>query len=77
MLDYHNISFKVKDNLKYRLNVIGAGTSFGDRTMNMLNDKRTASVASTKDIEMLKIDKTDFFDVLNSLINILDHECKR
>jgi hypothetical protein len=48
--------------------VIGAGTSFGDRTMNMLNDKRTASVASTMDIEMLKIDKTDFFDVFKYCI---------
>ena len=42
---------------------MGAGASFGDRTMNMLNDKRTASVASTGDVELLKIDKTDFFDV--------------
>ena len=41
---------------------MNAGASFGDRTMNMLNDKRTASVASTMDVELIRIDKSDFFD---------------
>ncbi|KAL2916040.1 hypothetical protein HK105_204464 [Polyrhizophydium stewartii] len=57
--------FKVKDNKKYRLNALNAGESFGDRTMNLLNDKRTASVATTTDSEFLKIDKSDFFDITN------------
>jgi hypothetical protein len=55
--------FKVKNGLKYRLNVMNAGASFGDRTMNMLNDKRTASVATTTETELIRIDKSDFFDV--------------
>jgi hypothetical protein len=42
---------------------MNAGASFGDRTMNLLNDKRTASVASTMDVELIRIDKSDFFDV--------------
>jgi hypothetical protein len=43
---------------------MNAGASFGDRTMNLLNDKRTASVASTMDVELLRIEKADFFDVI-------------
>ncbi|KAI8925291.1 hypothetical protein BC831DRAFT_277077 [Entophlyctis helioformis] len=57
--------FKLKDGLKYRLNALNAGESFGDRTMNLLNDKRTASVATTVESEFLKIDKSDFFDITN------------
>ena len=43
---------------------MNAGASFGDRTMNLLNDKRTACVGSTMDVELLSIAKADFFDVL-------------
>ena len=44
---------------------MNAGASFGDRTMNLLNDKRTASVASTVDVELIRIEKSDFFDITN------------
>ncbi|KAJ8324741.1 hypothetical protein QVD99_002753 [Batrachochytrium dendrobatidis] len=57
--------FKMKDNKKYRLNTLNAGESFGDHTMNLLNDKRTASVVTTMTSEFLIIDKADFFDITN------------
>ncbi|KAJ1336796.1 hypothetical protein BSLG_006899 [Batrachochytrium salamandrivorans] len=55
--------FKIKDGLKYRINVLNSGDSLGDRTMNMLSDRRTACVATTMDTELLRIDKADFFKI--------------
>ncbi|KAI8910284.1 hypothetical protein EDD86DRAFT_246666 [Gorgonomyces haynaldii] len=55
--------FKIKDGLKFRVGVMNAGTSFGDRTMMQLHDKRTACVASTTIVELLKIDKADYFKI--------------
>eukprot|EP00842_Homolaphlyctis_polyrhiza_P004546 jgi/Hompol1/5092/HPOL_000488-RA len=57
--------FKINEGKKYRLNAMNAGDSFGDRTMNLLNDKRTASVATTMESEFLIIDKADFFNITN------------
>ncbi|KAK6096689.1 hypothetical protein MT418_003512 [Batrachochytrium dendrobatidis] len=56
--------FKIKDGLKYRINVLNTGDSFGDRTMNLLNDRRTACVGTTTYTELLRINKSDFFKVV-------------
>nr|KAJ3422743.1 Cyclic nucleotide-binding domain-containing protein 2 [Polyrhizophydium stewartii] len=58
--------YKIKDNSKHRLNILNSGDSFGDRTMNTLNDKRTACVGTTIDTELLIIDKSDFFRIANT-----------
>ncbi|KAI8922625.1 hypothetical protein BC831DRAFT_474995 [Entophlyctis helioformis] len=52
--------FKGWDDAKYRINVIGQGDSFGDRTMAVLNDKRTASVTTIDNVELLRVDKRDY-----------------
>lgn len=46
---------------------MSAGLSFGDRTMHLLNDVRTANVGSISDVELIKVDKSDFFDVTNKV----------
>nr|KAJ3418547.1 hypothetical protein HK105_008178 [Polyrhizophydium stewartii] len=58
--------FKGRDDTKIRLNVMGKGTSFGDRTMSVLNDKLTASVATIEMTELLQIDKRDFMSIAQS-----------
>ncbi|KAI8925403.1 hypothetical protein BC831DRAFT_461088 [Entophlyctis helioformis] len=49
--------FKGWDTAKFRLNIIGTGDSFGDRTMSILMERRTASVATLETTVLLRIDK--------------------
>ncbi len=49
--------FKLKDGKKQVVRILNAGDSFGDRTMNQTNDKRTASVSSSTEVYLLHIDK--------------------
>nr|KAJ3418996.1 Cyclic nucleotide-binding domain-containing protein 2 [Polyrhizophydium stewartii] len=52
------IVFRIKDNHWIQLNILGRGESFGDRSMNVLNDKRTAYIATNKRSQFLVVDKT-------------------
>ncbi|KAL2917589.1 hypothetical protein HK105_202875 [Polyrhizophydium stewartii] len=52
--------FKGWNDAKYRLNIISQGEGFGDRTMNVLHDKRTASVTTIDNTELLRIEKQDY-----------------
>lgn len=50
--------FKTKYDEKVRLIVCNMGDCFGDRSMNLINDKRTASATCLVDSELLSIDKS-------------------
>nr|KAJ3418845.1 hypothetical protein HK105_007760 [Polyrhizophydium stewartii] len=58
--------FKGCGDEKILINMLGKGSSFGDRTMSVLNDKRTATVATVETTEILQIDKRDFMSIAES-----------
>ncbi|KAL2914388.1 hypothetical protein HK105_206160 [Polyrhizophydium stewartii] len=60
------IVFKIKDGKWIQLNVLGKGESFGDRSMNVLNDKRTAYIATNTRCKFLVIDKADYHAIANN-----------
>ncbi|KAL2917530.1 hypothetical protein HK105_202813 [Polyrhizophydium stewartii] len=57
-----------------QLNILGRGESFGDRSMNVLNDKRTAYIATNKRSQFLVVDKRGFLEKIAPSCEILNYE---
>ncbi|KAI8922623.1 hypothetical protein BC831DRAFT_474988, partial [Entophlyctis helioformis] len=55
--------FKIRNGIKYRLNVLNAGSAFGERTMYRLKDYRKACVATTVPCEFLRVHKQEFIRI--------------
>ncbi|KAI8925288.1 hypothetical protein BC831DRAFT_461763, partial [Entophlyctis helioformis] len=56
--------FLVRDSMRHRVNILNAGDSFG--AVQLIDDLRTACIATVVECEFLRVDKHDYLDITNA-----------